>query len=272
MNKPDLLFRDFAQQYPDLCARNMARGSIDEIGQLLETLPGELAASIASRLPMSRIMALCEQDGFDFQALLESASIDDATAIVALLPRERRLQLVNALSSRGRRRRLLQFLNYPANSIGALVSDSLVRVDAETSMDELLEELRQPEYEEERPAVVVEEDSHYLGLLNLWRLTIHGTDNAVVRDFAESVAPLSPGMLAANAALAEGWRHHDWLPVVDHDSRVLGVAARSRVFAYLTGDSNRVSTMQASVSDMGSVFLRTMNEFLSWLLTPGRAR
>ena len=123
MTEPDFLNADFARKHPDLFARSLGRGEAEEIAAVLEALPIAVAASIVSRLPASKVQALQALDQQLDEKWLANAPVEDAKTLLSRMPRERSLMLVNSLTSRKRRHRLLQYLNYPAHSIGALVTD-----------------------------------------------------------------------------------------------------------------------------------------------------
>lgn len=170
MADTDILNADFARKHPDKFARLLGRGDANEISQVLNKLPKPVAASIVSRLPASRIDLLLSTGEADAGHWLADAPFNDAVALLSRIPRERSLVLVNSLKNRERRRRLLQYLKYPAHSVGALVTDAPVRVGSETQVEEVLAELRTFDRDKPRPVVVSHPDGTYCGVLDAWRL------------------------------------------------------------------------------------------------------
>ena len=231
MADSDVLNADFARKYPDKFARLLGRGDGNEIAQVLEKLPRPIAASVVARLPASRIDILLGAGESDAAEWLADAPFNDAIALLSRIPRERSLALVNSLKNRERRRRLLQYLKYPAHSVGALVTDTPVRVGSDTLVEDVLAELRTFDRDEPRPVVVAAPDGTYFGMLDPWRLLTGERPHGTVAEFVAKVPAIHPETSLAAAAKDPGWSDHNWLPVIDHERRVLGGVSRSSVVA-----------------------------------------
>ena len=234
MADTDVLNADFARKYPDKFARILGRGDGTEISQVLRKLPRPVAASVVARLPASRIDLLLGEGESDAGLWLADAPFNDAVALLSRIPRERSLVLVNSLKNRERRRRLLQYLKYPAHSVGALVVDAPVRVGADTDVDELLKELRSLDRDEPRSVVVAAADGTYFGMLDPWRLLTGEPPHGTVADFVAKVPAIYPETSLAAAVKDPGWNDYSWLPVIDHERRILGGVSRSSVFSAAT--------------------------------------
>lgn len=231
MADTDILNADFARKYPDKFARLLGRGEAAEITQVLKKLPKPLAASIVSRLPASRIDLLLGTGAADAGRWLADAPFNDAVALLSRIPRERSLVLVNSLQHRERRRRLLQYLKYPAHSVGALVTDAPVRVGADARVEDVLAELKTLDRDRPRPVVVAHPDGTYCGVLDAWRLLTGDSTNRSVAEFCVTVPAMHPETSLAAAVNDPGWNDHSWLPVVDHERRILGGVQRSSVLS-----------------------------------------
>ena len=155
MAEVDVLNADFARGDPDAFARILAGGDADEINTVLERLSPAVAASIIARLPVSLIAELIESNKEAFNTWLVDSPIDTAISLLAQVPREISLALVNSLDDRVRRRRFLQYLRYPAHSVGALVSDVPLKFQSDMPAKQVVDELRQRGGEDPGPAIVV---------------------------------------------------------------------------------------------------------------------
>ncbi|MDX1517611.1 MAG: hypothetical protein R3288_12280 [Woeseiaceae bacterium] len=234
MADTDVLNADFARKYPDKFARLLGRGDGTEISQVLKKLPRPVAASVVARLPASRIDLLLGAGESDAAQWLADAQFNDAVALLSRIPRERSLVLVNSLKHRERRRRLLQYLKYPAHSVGALVTDAPVRIGSNDAVDDVLKELRTFDRDEPRPVVVAAPDGTYFGMLDPWRLLTGEAPHGTVADFVAKVPAIYPETSLAAAVKDPGWSDHSWLPVIDHERRILGGVSRSSVFTAAT--------------------------------------
>ena len=230
MADTDVLNADFARKHPDKFARLLGRGDGKEIAQVLRKLPRPVAASVVARLPASRIDLLLGAEGLDAAHWLTDASFNDALALLSRIPRERSLVLVNSLKHREWRRRLLQYLKYPAHSVGALVTDAPLRVGSDTGVDEVLAELRTLERGKPRPIVVASPDGTYYGMLDAWRLLTGEPAHGTVADYVVHVPAIYPETSLAAAVKDPRWSDHNWLPVIDNERRILGGVSRSSVF------------------------------------------
>lgn len=231
MADTDILNADFARKHPDKFARLLGRGDANEIAQVLEKLPRPIAASVVSRLPASRIDLLLSAGEADAAHWLTDAPFNDAVALLSRIPRERSLVLVNSLKNRERRRRLLQYLKYPAHSVGALVTDAPVRVGSETRVEEVLAELRTFDRDTPRPVVVSHPDGTYCGVLDAWRLLTGEAAKGPVAEFVVQVPAIHPETSLAAAINDPGWSDHSWLPVIDHERRILGGVSRASLLS-----------------------------------------
>lgn len=230
MTKIDSLNAEFARKYPDKFARILGRGEADDITRVLDKLPLPTAASVVSRLPATRIHALLVSGKHRLDRWLTEASLQDAVALLSRLPREQCLTLVNSLKNRERRKRLLQYLKYPAHSVGALVTDLPVRVTTDTPTDEFLAELRSLKVARPRPIVVVHPDGRYCGMLDLWQLLTRDPAVGQIEDYTSPAPAIYPETSLASSVQDPNWHDHSWLPVVDHQQRILGGISRGSVF------------------------------------------
>ncbi|HKJ18280.1 MAG TPA: CBS domain-containing protein [Xanthomonadales bacterium] len=272
MNKLDSFSLQFARDFPNAFARTIARFDVAQVAGLLDSMPSDVAAAVAARLSANRIKTIVATGLVKPNDWLEAASFDDAVVILGSMPREQCMTLVGSIENRKMRRRLRQFLNYPAHCVGAVVSDSLVRFPHDLPLTEMLGELQSQKSRARPPAIVIEQQGKYLGLLGLWQITLRSAGKAVAKDFAERVEPMRPESPLTNAVHAEQWRHHHWLPVVDHDQRVLGVVSRHQIMECLDQKEADRSTVQSSVSMLGEQYLSVMSAFLGQLLDTRRPK
>ncbi|NNF16406.1 MAG: CBS domain-containing protein [Gammaproteobacteria bacterium] len=229
MSERDLLNSEFASKHPDAFAKVLGRGDPGEIAVILESLPPATAASIASRLPASRIKTLLASDDHSKARWLADAPLDDAKTLLSRIPRENSLALINSIPSRIRRRKLLQYLNYPAHSLGALVTDVAIRFSSEMSAADVLAELRSIDTGNPGLIAIVRPDGRYLGTLDLWALLVSDDPVGPIRKFSVRTPTMHPETSLITAAQDRYWHSNNWLPVVDHENHLLGAVSRSSI-------------------------------------------
>jgi Mg/Co/Ni transporter MgtE len=239
MSDLDPLEADFASKYPDSFARVLGRASSDDISTVLNKLPPAVKASIVARLPGSLMNQLLDSGKHTPVQWLADASFDDAVTFLSRIPRERRLALVNSLGDRQLRQRLLRHEQYPTHSVGALVSDVLLRISLDANAADVVHELREMEGDDPVAMVVVDSDGRYSGLLNLWRLLASDLPVGKIRDYIREIEAIYPETPIASAVQNEAWLKYNWLPVVDQKQRVLGGVSRAKLFRAATANRTR---------------------------------
>ena len=230
MTDMDRLSQDYAVRHPDAFARLLGRGPLDECELVIDSLPAAHKASIVARLPAIRIRQLIDTGRHTPARWLADAPLDDAVSLLSRLPRERLLRDVNSVDNRERQRRLLRQLQYPAHSVGALVVDIPLRVNAETPAADVVEELRGLDTESTGPVVVVDNKGHYVGVLDRLRLLLRSHPTGSTADYSIAVTALRPETQVDDVARIDDWHTRNWLPVIDQRDRVLGAVSRESVF------------------------------------------
>jgi Mg/Co/Ni transporter MgtE len=231
MSSSNKLTLDFARKHPDDFARVLGRGEPREMADVLANLPAATAASIASRLSASRVRAILAAEPRFEDDWLREASLDDAKTLLSRMPRGHCLTVVNAIADRSRRRKLLQYLNYPAHSVGALVTDVPLRFSSASTAADVIAELREQDAKNPPLVAIVSPDGRYLGTLNAWGLLMQQKAGRELREFMTATPSLHPETSLHSAAAEPGWQRYDWLPVVDHEQKLLGGITRSSLYS-----------------------------------------
>lgn len=258
MDRADQLTSDFARRHPDAFAKILGRGEAAEISQVLQALPSTLATRIIARLPSSRVTALLAMGKYPHTKWLSDAPLDDTLMLLSRIPRENCLTLINSLGDSERRRELLQFLKYPAHSLGALVSAVPVRIAADMSASEALVELRGLDSGDPGLLTVVRGDGRYLGTLDLWALLSRDPPPGQVRDYTLPTPALHPETSILSAREDADWNNNNCLPIIDHEERLLGAVTRASVFSavreHAGGDRRTADVFQVLFADIVHFF------------------
>ena len=229
MDEIDRLSLDFAARHPDSFARILGRGAFDECEAVIESLPADRKAAIVARLPAARIRQLLDSERHVTTDWLTDAPFDDAATLLSRISREKRLALVNSLGDRDRQRQLLRHLQYPAHTVGALVVDIPLRLSAESLAKDVVDDLRELGTDAEGPVVIVDAEGHYIGVLDRLQLLLRSPPTGQVDDYRVAVKAIRPETPVSAVAMIDAWHTRSWLPVVDHQNRVLGAVSREKV-------------------------------------------
>lgn len=224
--KADPLVVAFARKSPAAFAQALSRGTPEEATELIEDLPGELAVRVSAALSPGHFTAIANLNLDVLANWLERTDVDTGVAFVSRLPRDRGLTLVEALKNPSLKRRLGRALRYPEHCIGARLSSDVLRVSGETTVSDLLGQLRSAQRTEPPRAVLLDSQGKYHSVLSLWRLMLEEDPGRRVRDFGDSVIALRPEAAIADAYADPQWEDHLWLPVADFNGRVIGSVER----------------------------------------------
>ncbi len=141
------------RRFEPLKAR-LAAGQVADVAEAIDRLPPEQEAVAFRLLDKERAGDVFEYLSFDAQehllhtlsdadaaAVLEEMSADDRTALLEDLPGKVTARLLNLLSPE-ERRRAVQLLGYPEDTVGRLMTPDYVRVKADWTVAEALAHVR----------------------------------------------------------------------------------------------------------------------------------
>ena len=261
MNDPLLI--DLAKHDALAFSQLLRRGSDDEVLDVLRQLPADLAASVGVHLPIARLAQLVNLRPEVFSEWLEAAALDDAVALLARLPRDRGVALVKALENGERKGRLRQIQQYPKHCVGAILKTIPLQVREEATADEVLSEIRAAEGQVDLPAIVVDGSGRIGGKLDLWKVLQKDAHSGHARDYVSPTPTLRPEASLASVSESPHWRGHVWLPVVDHQQRVLGYVTEEGVAQAASEFREAGSLLAKAVENLGSQFFRIGTDLLT---------
>jgi len=267
MSELDRLTLTYARRFPEEFALEASSASREDLIALLQTLPPESAVGIIARLSVGAFRAVCAELESLLGSWLNAASFEDSVALLARLPRKEQSTLVNAVADRSRRRRLRQFLNFPSHSVGSLATELPVRVSANTPVTELLQELQELKARRETPVVVTGSQGEYAGVLDIWRLTVRDDDHGRVKEYTRWVNPIVPEMALDSARDLSQWQRHHWLPVVDHEQRILGYVQRQQVMGIRETMTSEAEIVGESILVLGVRYISVLMQLLERVLS-----
>ena len=266
MSDSDRLTLAYANRYPEQFATEIASAPDSERLAVLLALPPAAAGRVTARLPAAVFREICSQQRDELVIWLNASSFDDAVALLVRLPRNEQRVLVSLITDRSARRRLRQFLNFPAHSVGALAVELPLRVLADTPLRDLLAELTGLGARGERPIVLTDSDGLYQGILDLWRLALTDHMSGTAADCSLRVEPVQPEMSVHNARNLRQWHRHAWLPVVDHEQRVLGFVSRENILGTSETIHSDAEIIGESIAVLCLRYFEVLTELLETLL------
>jgi len=266
MSDSDRLTLAYATRYPEKFAAEIAAAPEAERLDVLLGLTAAAAGRVTARLPAAVFRKICSEQQDQLVTWLNASSFDDAVALLVRLPRTEQRNLVDLITDRSTRRRLRQFLNFPSHSVGALAVELPMRVLAETPLRDLLVELTDLGARRELAIVLTDADGLYAGVLDIWRLALTDKVSGTAADCSRRIESIQPEMSVQNARNLRQWHRHAWLPVVDHEQRVLGVVTREQIMGTSETIHSDTEIIRESIGILCLRYFEVLAELLERLL------
>ncbi len=197
----------------------------DELGRLIDLVPGEARVQILAELDPAAAAELLETGTARHSAsILSEMDPDDAADVIGEMEDDRANEVLAALSDADSTT-LRELLAYPEDTAGALMTPEFVAIAPTLRADQAIEALRAIAADTEvvNYVYVLDKNDLLLGVLSLRNLVL-AQPAALVRDLM--IAPaVSISVMADSQTAAELLRDRNLLalPVVDGDQRLVGV-------------------------------------------------
>ncbi len=253
-DKRSALVFDYAHKDPANFANSLEHSSTNEITEILQQLPNEIAASVLARLPPQKAENLLMENSDTHIEWIADSSLEDAKAILIRLPSNRRKSMVRKLPRKSHRMQLMRFLNYPEHSLGRYVSDRIITVPVNMATAEVIDLIRSSA--PGLPVIATNAEGQYVGLLNARRV-LEGSVDVPLRSFVDTTSPLLAETSLADAMDANPWKFHSILAVIDHEGHVLGVISREALLKSLDISPNKSKPIN-SVLTVFQLYIKVM--------------
>lgn len=262
----------------------MMLGSVD-IAQYLETLdrekmlivfrilPKDVSAEVFSYIDSDKQRELIESIGdAEIHALIDEMFIDDTIDFLEELPAGvvRRV-LMN--TDEQTRNLINQFLRYPENSAGSLMTIEYCEFHIPMTVKQAMEEIRRTGLDKETiyTLYVIDERRHLLGTLPL-RSLILAEDDVQVSDIMEP-NPVHVHTVDDQEIVADTVRKYDLMaiPVVDHEERLVGIVTADDVMDVIEEENTEDFEKMAAMTPADDTYLKTsvltlVKNRMPWLL------
>lgn len=257
----------FARNHPAEMASFLAAEHGDRVAETVLALPAPAAAAVVSQLPSETAATLlAEVSDAAAAGWISAGSVAEAVNIVLRLAPERREGVLQGIADRMLRHRIERLVVYPRRTLGALADATVMRLNADTPLEEAVTILRTQDRLSQQPVWVVETSGRFLGRLDMARALLASKEGTQIRDCLDPIQPL----LAESSLLAAHddplWLHHLALPVVDYDGHLLGHVTREQLLQVLSEDAPPGDGVGDAVTGLASQYLRFLSVCMSDLL------
>ncbi|WP_019590677.1 magnesium transporter [Thioalkalivibrio sp. ALE20] len=237
---------------------------VQDIAHALMELPADDVTPIFNRLHPGRkadvfaylaipfqLRLLGASSREDARFLLSEMETDDLTALLQTLDAERLREYLRLLPFRAIRRALKQ-LNYPEDSVGRVMSPSVVAVAPDWTLKRALAHVRRTGDEHSNNVIfVVDDDRTLLAAIPIRRF-LRAEPDSPVRSLIDDESPYTVQVDADRVEAARRIQHYDIesLPVVGENGELLGVVTVDDVMDVIEAESTEDFHKLGSVGNL----------------------
>jgi|GEM_PF-3916107 len=224
-----ILSVEYAEQFPEQFALELKGFSAHDTADVLNTLPDRNVLAVMTHLESSQLEGIVTGNLLTTEHLFAESTLDQASVLLARLPKDLALALVDSVADKSKQRELRRYLNYPAHSVGAIVSKPTLQYKNTDLVSSVIGDLAKLEDQAEPAILVVDAGGKYLGVLETWRLFPAMAASISVAGLVSEVEPLLAEIDRNTAVSNPLWQSRSWLPVVDYQHRLIGICRQAQL-------------------------------------------
>lgn len=236
-------------------------------------LPKDIAAEVFSYLSSEQQEFIIESIADrEIKSIIDELFLDDTVDLIEEMPANI-VKKVLKNTSEERRRLINQFLKYPENSAGSLMTIEFVDLKKEMKVDQALNHIRQTGLDRETINIcyVIDKNRKLEGILPIRKLILSNPDETIKNIMETNI--ISVDTLMDQEDIAGLFKKYDFIaiPVADKENRLVGIITIDDIVDIIeqenTEDFQKMAAMQPSDEEYlkTSVAVLAKNR-LPWLL------
>lgn len=226
--------------------------SAEDLSAVFNRLPPGRKADVFGYMePHSQFLLLEGTPRAEARFLLSEMDTDDLTALLQTLDETALRRYLRLLPFRAIRKALKQ-LHYPENSVGRIMSSSVVAVEPEWNLRRALAFIRRNADEHSNNVIfVVDDDRRLLAAIPI-RHFLRGRPEDAVQTLMQEGVPIHVAVTDEPIEAARRIQHYDLetLPVLGEDSELLGVVTVDDIVDLLEAESTEDFHKMGSVGNL----------------------
>lgn len=216
------LSQAFVRRHPEAAARVLERLSLDIVAGYLAELETEPAVVVLSAM-VTPVGAAClaAMPAEQAATLLDACDSDSAATLLRAMPPDAAQARLERLPQ-AQQRRLTRLMRYPEGSVGSRMRSHLFVLPTTIPVTEALKRVRQTHQLSQHHIYVNDDALRLVGVLSLDQLLRADAQAPIAQLTIKSVPGIPVRAAVKGVADMPVWRHHQYLPVIDTQSRLVG--------------------------------------------------
>lgn len=206
--------------------------SEEDAVQLLKSLPASLAARAIKHLQVSFVATLLKDlDALHLRDVFAALTPQLAASILMHFPPNARERVKEYIAD-SLKERIIDLLEYPAGSVGRIMTTDFLSFHKNTEAQEVIEKIRMLAKKKTFPssyAYVVDDDSHLVGVLNMRDLMLASPDQTLESMMRKEVFSIHCFVDRQEAANELSKRKFFAAPIVDGENHIVGIIKVERM-------------------------------------------
>jgi len=231
----------------------------DKLLLMFRILPKDISADVFSYMSAEQKQTLIESIGDnEIRALIDDMFLDDAVDFLEELPASV-VKRVLQTADPEKRNLINQFLRYPENSAGSLMTIEYLEFHGEDTVRQAMELIRKEGLDKETiyTLYIIDSTHHLIGTLPL-RKMILASEDTVLSSIMER-NPVSVCTTDDQEKVAELVRRYDLyaIPVVDKEDRLVGIITADDVMDVIEEETTEDFEKMAALTPSDDEYLKT---------------
>ncbi len=231
----------------------------DKLLMVFRILPKDISSDVFAYMDNDQRQTLIESIGdAEVAKLVDDMFIDDAVDFLEELPAgvvKRVLQNTDA----NRRDLINQFLRYPENSAGSIMTIEFCEFHAGTTVAQAMAELKRTGIDKETiyTLYIIDNQRHLVGIVPLRKIIL--ADDSTMVDALMETGVISVTTLDDQETVAESVRKYDLMsiPVVDTEGRLVGIITVDDIVDVIEEENTEDFEKMAALVPSDSEYLKT---------------
>ncbi|MDR3050118.1 MAG: magnesium transporter [Oscillospiraceae bacterium] len=227
--------------------------------RVFRLLPKDISADVFSYLSSDQQQVIAETaSGLEMRHIIDDMFLDDTVDFLEEMPANLVTKVLQNASAQTRSL-INQFLNYPENSAGSLMTIEYVSLHEYYTVRKAMDHIRRTGVEKETvyTCYVVDAQRKLLGTVSLRKLIV-APESATIRDIMESASVFAYTQ-EDQEKVAEDFRHYDLmsLPVCDQEMRLVGIITVDDIVDVIQEENTEDFEKMAAITPSDEEYLKS---------------